>query len=475
MSNNEEQKIDCKVICDLMVVYASGEASEETIQFIEAHIADCPDCQEAYEAAQRGEDLLAELEPAPRPIQFDGRKILIRVQRIFFGIATLALLVAVIAIALAERWIVRGLIGIQLPQLYILPGGGEWFLITAIFLALFGLLYFWRVRAPGGDRSPLALIGAALLFLIGLVAYKFMLEWRLPGILVAGTLTFVLYILLLHGRTQQKSSRFSGEFLLSLESAVPLLILVIATLTLISSSDFASAAFATGLLVVALLFTLIRIGELPYMSLFSLLTLFVGGLMLIGNAFGGFVTLFDLTPNWPATLGHPTEIAESATQLDLTPLRYTYFESFSPAELDDMTLPEGVIAYESLYIRPSGDTASITLLQFPDQIDAQAFFARWHNYVSDDFYAIWVNLSGTNFNEPDGYAEHPLNWRLELPGVWFGQEGQFARSYDENALKAFNAWQTDEWVTIIEVEGGVAQAIPLSRQIKELVSESYLP
>ncbi len=66
-----------------------------------------------------------------------------------------------------------------------------------------------------------------------------------------------------------------------------------------------------------------------------------------------------------------------------------------------------------------------------------------------------------------------LHWQLELPGVWFGQEGQIARSYDENALTAFNAWQVDEWVTIIEVEGGVAQALPLSRQIKEWVAEHY--
>ncbi len=469
---NETLSIDCKVICDLMVVYASGEASAETIAFIEAHIADCPECQEAYEAAQRGEDLLADLEPAPRSLHFDGRKILIRVQRIFFGLATLIVLAAVIALALAERWIVRGLIGIELPQLYILPGGGEWFWITGVFLALFGGLYFWRIRKPGEDRSPLALIGAALLFLIGLVAYKFMLDWELPGVLVAGTLLFVCYILLLHGRMQQKSTRFSGEFLLSLEAAVPLLILTLATLTLISTGGFIEAMLSAGFLVIALLFTLIRIGELPYMSLFSLLTLFVGGLMLLGNALGGFVNLFDLTPAWPASLGHPADTS-SATELDLTPLGYTRLESFTPTEVDDLTLPEGVIAIESLYTRAGGSTASIVLLQFPDRMDAQTFFARWHTHVSNDFYAIWVNLSGNNFNEPDGYADHPLNWQLELPGVWFGQEGQIARSYDENALTAFNAWQVDEWVTIIEVEGGVAQALPLSRQIKEWVAERY--
>ncbi len=69
------EDINCEVICDLMIIYASGEASPETAAFIEAHIEECPECQEGYEAAQRGEDLLAELEPVPNPINIDGRKI----------------------------------------------------------------------------------------------------------------------------------------------------------------------------------------------------------------------------------------------------------------------------------------------------------------------------------------------------------------------------------------------------------------
>lgn len=71
-----------------------------------------------------------------------------------------------------------------------------------------------------------------------------------------------------------------------------------------------------------------------------------------------------------------------------------------------------------------------------------------------------------------------LHWQLELPGVWFGQEGQIARSYDENALTAFNAWQVDEWVTIIEVEGGVAQALPCPDKSKngwQSITNSKLP
>ncbi|HLF89902.1 MAG TPA: zf-HC2 domain-containing protein [Anaerolineales bacterium] len=467
--SNEEQKIDCNVICDLMVVYASGEASEETIAFIEAHITECPECQEAYEAAQRGEALLAELEPAPRPIQFDGRKILIRVQRIFFGAITFVLFLAVLGVALTERWIVQGLLRLPLPRLYAFSGGGEWIAIGAVLLLLFGALVYWRSRSTT-DRSSLALTGAALLFVIGLIAYKFMLDWNLPGVIVAGTLLFALYGFLLYWRTQQKSERFWGEFLLSLEAAVPLLILTLATLTLVSSGNFAEAAFSTGLLILAIFFTMVQISRLPYMVVLTPLILLTGGIMLLANAVGGVASLFDLTPQWPAELGHPDELD---TDFDLTGLGFAALESFTPTGVGSFPLPEGVAAREEVYLRPGGGTASVIVIQFTDRGSAHDFLSDWQRSFFHDFYSIRLDFAGTRFNDPNGYGDHPLHWRLELPGVWFGQEGQIVRSYDDSALAAYNAWQVDEWVTIVEVEGGVAQAIPLSRQIKELVSESY--
>jgi len=470
---NEETKIDCQVICDLMIVYASGEASEETVAFIEAHLEDCPECQEAFEAAQRGEDLLAELEPVVRPININGRKILIRIQRILFAGMTLILFLAVFGLAIAERWIVQGMLHLPLPRLYVFSGGWEWIAVGAVLLALFGALYYWRARSTI-DRSSLALTGAALLFVIGLIAYKFMLDWDLPGVIVAGTLLFALYAFLLHWRTEQKSERFLGEFLLSLEAAVPLFILALATLTLVSSANFAAAAFSTGLLIAAILYTMVQISKLPYMILLTPLILVAGGVMLVGNAVGGFVSLFDLTPQWPAELGHPDKLDMNLeTALDLTALGYTPFETTSPTNVGGFPIPEEAAALENVYHRLSGGSASILVIQFPDQDSAHDFLSDWQRSFLRDFYAIRLDFSGSRFNDPNGYGDHPLHWRLELPGVWFGQEGQIVRSYDESALTAYNAWQIDEWVTIVDVEGSVTQAIPLSRQIKEVVAESY--
>ena len=467
--SNEVQKIDCNIICDLMVVYASGEASAETTAFIEAHIAECPECEEAYKAAQRGEDLLAELEPPSRPIQFDGRKILTRIQRIFFGAITFVLFITVLAIALAERWVVRGLLRLPLPRLYVFSGGGEWIGVGAVLLVLFGALVFWRSRS-GTDRSFLAITGAALLFIIGMIAYKFMLDWNVPGAIVAGTLLFALYGFVLHWRTQQKSESFWGEFLLSLEAAVPLLVLTLAALTLASSGDFTETAFIIGLLILAIFFTMVQISKLPYMIVITPLILLISGIMLVTNVVSGVVSLFDLKPQWPAELGHPQELS---TNFNLKELGYTALETITPTGIGNYPLPEDVEAREIVYSRLGGETASVIVIEFPDKDSAHGFLSDWERNFSRDFYSIRLDFSGSSFDEPNGDGDHPLHWYLELPGVWFGQRGQIVRSYDESAMTAYNAWQVDEWVTVVEAEGGVVQALPLSRQIKELVSKSY--
>ena len=40
--------LSCEVISDLMVVYASGEASKETRRLVEEHLARCTACREAF-------------------------------------------------------------------------------------------------------------------------------------------------------------------------------------------------------------------------------------------------------------------------------------------------------------------------------------------------------------------------------------------------------------------------------------------
>jgi hypothetical protein len=468
--------IDCQVICDLMIVYASGEASPETVATIEAHLDDCPECREAFEAAQRGEDLLAELEPVVKPIHIDGRKILIRLQRLVFGVLSVLLLLTVIALALGERWIVRDLLGLSLSQLYVLPGGWEWPAAAAALAVLYGLLYRWRVRSDDeADRPYLALVGIVLAFGLGMAVYSYMVRADVVGVLTGGSLAFALYVFMLRFRARQTSGRFFGEILLSMETTVPLLFLILAALTITSSGVFPAAVLAIGLVVFALFFTLLQLDELPYMTLFTLAALFAGGLMLVGNAVGGFVRIFDLTPEWPVELGHPAGDLAEAPAFNLQPYGYSP-ESGSPVALvTGEPLPAGSTGYVTRYERTGGGAVAIYVIQFADETDADAFFRNWGEQVEGGFYAVRLDLNGTRFREPDGYADHPLHWRLELPGVWFGQDGGLVRAYDEAAMTAYNAWQIDEWVTIIEVDGTATHALRISREVKEAVAEAYAP
>src|SRR5512136_1419924 len=105
---SDETKITCKVVGDLMAIYAAGEASPETAEFIEAHLAECPECTAALEAARRGEHLLAGLDSIEKPFKFDGRKVLIRTQRIFFGVLFAFLLLGILVLATLERLVVQG-------------------------------------------------------------------------------------------------------------------------------------------------------------------------------------------------------------------------------------------------------------------------------------------------------------------------------------------------------------------------------
>ena len=42
-------------------------------------------------------------------------------------------------------------------------------------------------------------------------------------------------------------------------------------------------------------------------------------------------------------------------------------------------------------------------------------------------------------------------------------------------MTAFSAWQFEQWVTIIEVDGIATRALPQAREVKEIVAETYQP
>ena len=46
--------MNCSIIKDLMVLYASGECSEESKAAIQEHIKTCPACREIWETMESG-------------------------------------------------------------------------------------------------------------------------------------------------------------------------------------------------------------------------------------------------------------------------------------------------------------------------------------------------------------------------------------------------------------------------------------
>jgi hypothetical protein len=293
--------------------------------------------------------------------------------------------------------------------------------------------------------------------------------------LIAGTFLFALYLVLLNWRIQQVGGRFYRDFLLSAEAATPFLLLALAALTLMSSGNVTIALVCGSLLTVAWIYTLVKLPALPYMTILTILIFLVGGGMLLGNAVGGFVNLFDFSFDQPASLGYPTVGISKASKVDLTPLGFTLDDHTTVTDVGGLSLPDGARAYESSYMRRDGSDAYVTVIEFSERGDSREFFSTWRKDISNGFYEFEVDFSNPSFNEPDVDTSSPLEWKIEIPGIWFGQEGQLARSYDEDTLTAYNAWQVDDWVTIVEVRAGVNQALVLSRRIKESVADSYRP
>jgi hypothetical protein len=61
---------------------------------------------------------------------------------------------------------------------------------------------------------------------------------------------------------------------------------------------------------------------------------------------------------------------------------------------------------------------------------------------------------------------------INLPGL-LGR-GHIMRCYNPLSGTAYNAWQTGNWATIVEVPGDFPEASRLAGEVKDLVSRSYL-
>jgi hypothetical protein len=140
--------------------------------------------------------------------------------------------------------------------------------------------------------------------------------------------------------------------------------------------------------------------------------------------------------------------------------------------VDGFALPDGAEACRSTYTNDAGDDVTVTMIHFARARDARDFFDVWQVDTAVGFYDFDLDYT-SSVNEPHLESDSPLDIHLDLPGVLLGENGQIGRSYNEDILMAYNGWQVENWVTIIEVRGGLRQALRLARMVKERIAFIY--
>ena len=384
--------LSCEVISDLMVVYASGEASPETKRLVEDHLSRCSACRGAFGKERLVEEALGDLGRAEGPT--DGRSFITRTRRLLFavsvgGLFTLASILAIF------QW---GMVDVaSLNALARLPGRGlPWLGVATIMLALYLVLLRWRSRWESGT---------------GL-----------------------------------------GDVLLSLAISVPLLFIAVIAFELLATGAMLAASAGMLFLLAALGVTLLLLPRLPYVTLAAVLVLVVVNGLLLGQTALGILILGDFSLESPIALGHPAEgvAVEDAVLIDMEPL------GLEPVERMDVTAVGKVeIGPQSRAARASyegdGRLVFLTVAESESLQEVDGFFLSWKDTVCR------IRISGVEIN---------------LPGLT--DQGRIMRCYDPVTGTAYNAWRAGNWATIIEVPGPFSEASPLAREVKDMVTRSYL-
>jgi hypothetical protein len=205
-------------------------------------------------------------------------------------------------------------------------------------------------------------------------------------------------------------------------------------------------------LLIALGTTFGLLPRLPYATATTIATLLLVSGLLVVEAAAGVMALGDFSWETPAQLGHPPDqlSPEEAARVDLTSLGLTRKEITEPDWVNNVWTGHQAEAARAAY-ESEGNRAFLTVVRFEDPEQADQFFASWMGGVSEG-----VEIA---------------HWEVNLPGL--PGQGRLFRAYEPRAGKAYSAWQNEGWVTIIEVPGPVSRAMPLAREIKEAVANTY--
>jgi predicted anti-sigma-YlaC factor YlaD len=442
-----------EIIQDLFEAYLSGEANKETKKKVEDHLTECDQCQQAFEQAQTAEEALRSLEEVERPT--NGKRYVTRLRRVLYFVGAGILAFLVIALTIVEYVAFTDILGLQVPRLNFglakdAIGGVGILAIAGYFTS------FWLQQKQRGAPWVWTSLRVVSLLFIGLLAIQVISVTLIEGSILVGLLMLALYIYLLEWRAKLPHGSNRVEFLHSLETAIPLFVLGIG---LGGVKGLPSIIFLSLFLVAALIITVVRLPKLRYMALATTLVMVTTFGIAAGQTLYVLLNTLDVFPVLPSALGHPpvnADIKEFVSyqnnELGLS------LESINTInEVNGIQISEANQAQQGQYLVQRDEwrnamVSRITVIEFDNVGAARTFIDAWNpcHY---------------------GYGcDHVVDSDMEDTLLL---EGRFLRIYKNATALAHNAWQTMRWVTIIETEGIFIDAMPLNKEIREMIQNRY--
>jgi hypothetical protein len=447
---------DHEFIQDLFEVYLSGKANKETKKKVEDHLSECVKCQQAFEQAQAAEEALSSLEEVEKPT--NGKRYVSRLRRVLYGVGAGILTLLVIALTIVEYVAFTDILGLQVPRLQF--GFAQDAIGGVGILAIAGYFTsFWLQQKQRGAPWMWTLLRVVSLVFIGLLAIQVISVTLIEGSIVVGLLMLALYIYLLDWRAKLAPASNRVEFLHSLEAAIPLFVLGIG---LGGAKGLGSIIFLSLFLVAALIITVVRLPKLRYMALATALVMATTFGIVAGQTLYVLLNTLDVFPVLPSALGHPPANADvkDFVTYENNSLGLSLDSTKPVNEVNGVQISEAIQAQQGQYLvsRSEGHNAMvsrITVVEFATVGAARAFIDLWDPCLP-----------------PTGRwgCDHLIDLDMEETLLF---EGRFLRFYDNDTALAHNAWQTMNWVTIIETEGIFIDAMPLNKGIREMIESRY--
>ncbi|NIN64544.1 MAG: hypothetical protein GTO63_07545 [Anaerolineae bacterium] len=268
----------------------------------------------------------------------------------------------------------------------------------------------------------------------------------------ATAVVLALYALLVRWRSHREPGTALGDLLLSLTTSVPLLVAAVIAFELLATGAMLAASAAMLFLLAALGLTFVLLPRLPYVTLAAVLVLLVVNGLLLGQTALGILILGDFSLESPIALGHPAEgvAVEDAVLIDMEPLGLESVEHMAVTAVGKVEIGPRSSAARASY-EGDGRLVFLTVAQSESLQEVDGFFLCWKDTVCR------IRISGVEIN---------------LPGLT--DQGRIMRCYDPVTGTAYNAWRAGNWATIIEVPGPFSEASTLAREVKDLVTRSYL-